>query len=97
MFRAALLSLALPILASSVAWSQEPATREEVDRQRREEKAKETKPYEPNGFEKAIDFAEDKAIFILDREGIYPKLGSLTTGSGFAYGAGLSRSRPFLQ
>ena len=88
MFRAALLSLALPILASSAAWSQEPATREEADRQRREEKAKETKPYEPNGFERAMDFAEDRAIFILDREGFHPKLGSLTTGSGFAYGLG---------
>ena len=88
MFRAALLSLALPILASSAAWSQEPATREEADRQRRDEKAKETKPYEPNGFEKAMDFAEDRAIFILDREGFHPKLGSLTTGSGFAYGLG---------
>ena len=88
MLRTALLGLTLPILASSAAWSQEPATREEADRQRREEKAKETKPYEPNGFEKAMNFAEDKAIFILDREGFHPKLGSLTTGSGFAYGLG---------
>ena len=35
-----------------------------------------------------MHFAEEKGIFILDREGFYPKLGSLTTGSGFAYGAG---------
>jgi outer membrane protein assembly factor BamA len=88
MFRAAVLSLTLPILASSVAWSQEPSTREEADRQRREQQAKEVKPYEPNRVEKAIDFAEDKAIFILDREGFHPKLGTLTTGSGFAYGLG---------
>ena len=88
MFRVAVLSLTLPILASSVAWSQEPATREEADRQRREQQAKEVKPYEPNRVEKAIDFAEDKAIFILDREGFHPKFGSLTTGSGFAYGLG---------
>ena len=83
-----MLSLALPILASGVAWSQEPSTREEADRQRREQKAKEVKPYEPNGLERALDFAEDRAIFILDREGFHPKLGSLTTGSGFAYGLG---------
>ena len=88
MFRVAVLSLTLPILASSVAWSQEPATREEADRQRREQQAKEVKPYEPNRVEKAIDFAEDKAVFILDREGFHPKFGSLTTGSGFAYGLG---------
>ena len=35
-----------------------------------------------------MHFAEDKAIFIVDREGFYPKLGSLTIGSGFAYGLG---------
>ena len=88
MFRVAVLSLALPILASGVAWSQEPSTREEADRQRREQQAKEVKPYEPNGLERALNFAENKAIFILDREGFHPKLGSLTTGSGFAYGLG---------
>jgi len=88
MFRVAVLSLTLPILASGVAWSQEPSTREEADRQRREQKAKEVTPYEPNRLERALDFAEEKAIFILDREGFHPKLGSLTTGSGFAYGLG---------
>jgi outer membrane protein assembly factor BamA len=82
------LSLTLQILTSSVAWSQEPSTREEADRQRREQQAKEVKPYEPNRVERALKFAEDKAIFILDREGFHPKLGTLTTGSGFAYGLG---------
>ena len=82
------LSLALPILTSSVVWSQEPSTREEADRQRREQQAKEVKPYEPNRAERALKFAEDKAIFILDREGFHPKFGTLTTGSGFAYGLG---------
>jgi hypothetical protein len=33
-------------------------------------------------------FIEERAIFIVGREGFYPKLGSLTTGSGFAYGLG---------
>jgi hypothetical protein len=33
-------------------------------------------------------FAETRALFIVGREGFYPKLGSLTTGSGFAFGAG---------
>jgi hypothetical protein len=88
MFRVMLLSLTLPILASGVARAQEPSTREEADRQRREQKAKEVTPYEPNRLERALNFAEEKAIFILDREGFHPKLGSLTTGSGFAYGLG---------
>jgi hypothetical protein len=75
-------------LLTCPAWAQEPTTREEADRQRREQQAKDAQLYEPNGLERAIDFAEDKAIFILDREGFHPKLGSLTTGSGFAYGLG---------
>jgi outer membrane protein assembly factor BamA len=80
--------LTLSILEAGPAWSQDPQTREEADRQRREQQAKETVPYQPNGLERAIDIAEDRAIFILDREGFHPKLGSLTTGSGFAYGLG---------
>jgi hypothetical protein len=78
------LMVMFPILASA----QEPQTREEADRQRREQQAKEVTVYQPNGFERTLDFVEDRAIFILDREGFHPKFGSLTTGSGFAYGVG---------
>ena len=88
MFKNSVLALALSCLVPDVAFSQEPETRAEADRKRREEKAAETTPYEPNGVERAIKFAETKGIFILDREGFYPKLGSLTVGSGFAYGLG---------
>jgi hypothetical protein len=88
MIRVAVLGLALSMLTSNVASSQEPSTREEADRQRREQKAKEVKPYEPSRLERATNFAQERAIFILDREGFHPKLGSLTTGSGFAYGLG---------
>ena len=95
MFKNGLLTLALTCLAADVAFAQEPATRAEADRQRREEKAAQTKAYEPNGVERAIKFAETKAIFILDREGFYPKLGSLTVGSGFAYGLGFRNRRLF--
>jgi hypothetical protein len=35
-----------------------------------------------------MHFVENRAIFLTGRDGLYPKLGSLTTGSGFAYGAG---------
>ena len=73
---------------SSPASAQEPQTREEADRRRREQQAQDSATYKPNGLERALDFAEDKAIFLLDREGFHPKLGSLTTGSGFAYGVG---------
>jgi hypothetical protein len=95
MLRIGVLTLALSCLVTEVAFSQEPATRAEADRKRREEKAAQTKPYEPTGAERAINFAETKAIFILDREGFYPKLGSLTVGSGFAYGLGFRNRRLF--
>src|SRR5688572_1403602 len=77
-----------PIFAPATASAQEPQTREEADRQRREQQVKEVTVYQPNGLERTLDFVEDRAIFILDREGFHPKLGSLTTGSGFAYGLG---------
>jgi len=73
---------------SSPASAQEPQTREEADRRRREQQAQDPATYKANGLERALDFAEDRAIFLLDREGVHPKLGSLTTGSGFAYGVG---------
>jgi hypothetical protein len=88
MHKLAGLTLLVWVSAASTAFPQEPATRAEADRQRRDEKAAEVRAYEPNGFESAMKFAENRAIFILDREGFYPKLGSLTTGSGFAYGIG---------
>ena len=68
--------------------AQEAATRSEADRRRREEKARTAQPYRRGGFERAMHFVEDRAVFIADREGFYPKLGSLTTGSGFAFGLG---------
>jgi len=74
--------------AASLAYPQEPATRAEADRQRREQKERNAQPYTPGGFERAMHFVEEKAIFIVGREGFYPKLGSLATGSGFAYGVG---------
>jgi hypothetical protein len=89
------LTLALSLLATAPAFSQEPETRAEADRKRREEKAAQIKPYEPNGLERAITFAENEAIFVVDREGFYPKLGSLTVGSGFAYGVGFRNRRLF--
>jgi hypothetical protein len=82
------LTLLMWLAGASLAAAQEPATREEADKARREEKSRRAEPYRPGRFERAMHFAEEKGVFILGREGLYPKLGSLTTGSGFAYGAG---------
>jgi hypothetical protein len=87
MLRIAVLNLMVALLASAAS-AQEPETRADADRQRREQNAANSKAYQPNRLERALDFAENRAIFLLDREGFHPKLGSLTTGSGFAYGGG---------
>lgn len=82
------LTLTVCLSASSVFAQQEPQTRAEADRQRREEKQQALEPYKASAFERAMDFAEERAVFLLDREGFYPKLGSLSPASGFAYGLG---------
>jgi hypothetical protein len=77
-----------PRAVTAQGTGQEPATRAEADRLHREQKNEHIQPYVQNGLERAMHFVEEKGVFILGREGLYPKLGSLTTGSGFAYGAG---------
>lgn len=76
-------------LSATSAFAQDaPQTRAEAERQAREEKQRAVVPYKPSAFERAMDFAEDRAVFLLDREGFYPKLGSLSVASGFAAGLG---------
>ncbi|HEX7085276.1 MAG TPA: BamA/TamA family outer membrane protein [Vicinamibacterales bacterium] len=86
-------ALALTIAVATPTLAQEPSTRAEELHQQRAAKQEHLEPYRQNTLEKAFDFIEDRAIFILNREGLYPKLGSLTTGSGFAYGVGWRNSR----
>jgi hypothetical protein len=66
----------------------EPETRAEALRREREQKQQDVEPYEKNAVERAMILAERRAIPLLNRDGIYARLGSLTTGSGFAYGSG---------
>ncbi len=76
------------LAATSVLAQDTPQTRAEAERLAREEKARAPVPYKPTAFERAMDFAEDRAVFLYDREGFYPKLGSLSVASGFAAGVG---------
>ena len=85
---AALFLAALCLWASPAAAQEGAVTRAEALRRQREQKARELKPYEQNTLERSMHFAEERAIFLIGREGLYPKFGSLTTGSGFAYGVG---------
>ena len=82
--------------ASAHAQSAGPATRAEALRQKRQEKAQSLTPNRPDALQRAMDYAEDRAIYLLSREGWYPKIGTLTTGSGFAFGPGY-RDRDLLR
>jgi hypothetical protein len=78
----------LPGSTSTFAQSEQPATRAEALRLEREKKQETVTPNEPDDLQRAMDYAEDRALYLLTREGFYPKIGSLTTGSGFAMGVG---------
>ena len=73
---------------ASAQTTTDPATRAEELRRQREEKQRAVKPHEPSGLERAMDLAELRIMPLLLRDGIYARFGSLTTGSGFAYGGG---------
>jgi hypothetical protein len=93
-FRPLLVCLALVLIAGTPAvpaaaqTEQPPATRAEALRQEREKKQQALSPNAPDGLQRAFDFVEDHALNVLTRERFYPKIGSLTTGSGFALGLG---------
>ena len=59
-------------------------------------KPKAATPYQPNALERGMRLAEERATRLLAApDGLHPKLGSLTTGSGFAFGAGYRNRRLF--
>jgi hypothetical protein len=70
------------------AQTAEPSTRAEALRQERAQKQQSLAPNQPDGLQRALDYAEDRAMFLVARDGFYPKIGTLTTGSGFALGLG---------
>jgi hypothetical protein len=82
------LLLAVGVAGPADAQEPEPTTRAEVLRLEREKKQQSLQPNEPDGLQRAMDYVEDRAFHLLARDGWYPKIGSLTTGSGFAFGAG---------
>ena len=78
------------------AWCQDtPETRAELLKREREAQAQTVTPYQPTGLQRAMDLAENRLQPLLVRDGIHWKLGSLTTGSGFAYGGGYRHRRLF--
>jgi hypothetical protein len=83
--------LSMLVLSVASASAQEPATRAEMLAAQREAKAQQLEPYEPNGLEKGLLRLENGRFLerILNPPvGLYPKLGSITPGSGFSMGPG---------
>jgi hypothetical protein len=72
----------------TTAAPQTPQTREEALRQEREAKAASLTPNKPAALQKVLAFLEERSLVVTARDGFHPKLGSLTTGSGFAMGVG---------
>ncbi len=70
-------------------------SRAETLKQAREEKQQAVTPYEPGMLETMLKAIERGGVPLITRDGVYLKLGSLTTGSGFAYGAGYRSRRLF--
>jgi hypothetical protein len=93
-----LLAIALSLLPGS-AIAQTPAppeTRAEVLQRAREDKRQSATPYEPNALERGMRTAEERLTRVLGvPDGFHPKLGSLATGSGFAFGAGYRNRQLF--
>jgi outer membrane protein assembly factor BamA len=79
--------LALPAHAQDGA---EIGTRAELLATLRAQKARELAPYEPTKIEKALLYIEEHRILerLSTADGWYPRIGGLTTGGGFAGGAG---------
>jgi hypothetical protein len=78
--------------------AQEPTTRAETLQREREEKAKRLTPPEYSRLERALMDLESGRVFerILNpAEGLYPKIGNITTGSGFSFGPGYRYPRWF--
>src|SRR5687767_7920681 len=84
----------LTLLSSAPLAAQEPQTRAEVLRQDREIKSQQSAPYEPNGLERGLLWLESGRFLerlLNPAEGLYPKIGNVTAGSGFSVGPAYRR------
>jgi hypothetical protein len=82
--------LAALVSAPALAQEIDADTRAELLAKLREQKAQALQPYEPSAIEKALLYVEEHRIIerLTIADGWYPRIGGLTTGGGFAGGAG---------
>ena len=83
------LVVSIPVVAQDQQ-DQEPATRAELLAKMRAQKAQNLQPAKPTGIERALLYMEEHRILerLTIADGWYPRIGGLTTGGGFAGGAG---------
>jgi hypothetical protein len=90
-------TVAMLVCGSTVdAQEREPESRAEALRREREEKATQLTPPEPNKLERALLDLEAGRLFerlLNPAEGLYPKIGTITAGSGLAFGPGYRASQ----
>ena len=85
------MAVVIGLVADNAAYAQvvEPSTRAEALRLAREAKAEQLQPPEPSRLEKALLDLENGRLFerlLNPAEGLYPKIGTITAGSGLAVG-----------
>jgi hypothetical protein len=89
MLRGAAVCLAIHTLTAVPLLAQEPTTRAEALRREREAKSTRLTPPESGRLERTLLALENGRLFerILNpAEGFFPKVGNITTGSGFSFG-----------
>jgi hypothetical protein len=77
------------IVPTAILHAQEPATRAEALRRQREEKSQQLTPAAPSRIERLLLDLESGRLFerlLNPAEGLYPKIGNVTAGSGIAIG-----------
>jgi hypothetical protein len=92
------IAVAICMCAPLFVYAQEPATRAETLQQQREEKARKLAPPAQNRLERTLKDLESGRLFerlLNPAEGLYPKIGNITTGSGFSVGPGYRHAGMF--
>ena len=93
--RLAVLTTVALLVGASTVDAQEPQTRAEALRLEREAKAKDLHAPEPTRLERYLLDLEAGRLFerlLNPAEGLYPKFGSITAGSGFSIGPGYRKT-----
>ncbi len=93
-----LCALAVVVATAPAAFGQEPQSREEELRREREAKAAHLAPPQSGRFERIVSALEDGRTFeryLNPTEGFFPRIATVTSGSGFSFGGAYRRPRLF--